>query len=106
MSGVLHLHDELVNNPERFTVETAFGRVIGGRAKNGSAIFLGMVLLSQRRVTAENATIPSEIPYALPPRRFEDPVALPINYRYNEHKEYIRETACLYSSFGVITNGS
>lgn len=34
-----------------------------------------------------------EIPYALPPGRFEDPVPLPDNYRY-EDKEYILETAC------------
>ncbi|KAH9479263.1 putative esterase [Psilocybe cubensis] len=73
MSGAPHLHDELANNPERVTVETAFGPVIGGRAQNGSAIFL-------------------EIPYALPPGRFEDPVALPSNYRYDKDREYIRET--------------
>jgi hypothetical protein len=38
-----------------------------------------------------------EIPYALPPGRFEDPIALPKDYRY-ENKEYIRETACQYCS--------
>ena len=41
----------------------------------------------------------SEIPYALPPGRFEDPVALPNDYRY-EAKEYIRESLCqLYILF-------
>lgn len=38
---------------------------------------------------------PLEVPYALPPVRFEDPVALPEHYRY-ERKEYIQETACLH----------
>ena len=41
----------------------------------------------------------SEIPYALPPGRFEDPVALPNDYRY-EAKEYIQESLCqLYILF-------
>ncbi|KAF8643007.1 hypothetical protein AX16_009252 [Volvariella volvacea WC 439] len=33
-----------------------------------------------------------EIPYALPPKRFQDPEPLPDDYRY-EQREYIRETA-------------
>ena len=36
-------------------------------------------------------TSDAEIPFALPPGRFEDPVPLPRGYRY-ERKEYIRET--------------
>jgi len=68
-----HLHDELAKNPVRVTVQTAFGPVVGGRAINGSVAFL-------------------EIPFALPPGRFEDPVPLPQDYIY-ELKEYIRETA-------------
>ncbi|KIM39628.1 hypothetical protein M413DRAFT_447103 [Hebeloma cylindrosporum] len=67
-----HLHDELAKNPARVTVQTAFGPVVGGRATNGSVVFL-------------------EIPFALPPGRFEDPVPLPRGHRY-ERKEYIRET--------------
>ncbi|ESK82478.1 putative carboxylesterase [Moniliophthora roreri MCA 2997] len=65
-----HLHDKLAHNPVRVTVETRFGPVIGGRADNGAAVFL-------------------EVPYALPPRRFEDPRPLPADYRY-EDKEYIK----------------
>ncbi|KDR80904.1 hypothetical protein GALMADRAFT_241413 [Galerina marginata CBS 339.88] len=68
-----HLHDELARNSDRVIVQTAFGDVVGGRATNGSAIFL-------------------EVPYALPPGRFEDPVPLPKDYRY-ESREYLRETA-------------
>jgi len=37
-----HLHDELAKNPVRVTVQTPFGPVVGGRANNGSVIFLGM----------------------------------------------------------------
>ncbi|KJA19623.1 hypothetical protein HYPSUDRAFT_44186 [Hypholoma sublateritium FD-334 SS-4] len=68
-----HLHDELSQSHARVKVSTAFGEAVGGRAKNGTVIFL-------------------EIPYALPPRRFEDPQPLPSDYRY-ENKEYIRESA-------------
>ncbi|CAA7265228.1 unnamed protein product [Cyclocybe aegerita] len=71
MSTGIHLHDELARNPTRVVVETAFGPIIGGRADNGSVVFL-------------------EVPYALPPGRFEDPIALPNGYRY-EAKEYIKE---------------
>ncbi|RDB18578.1 hypothetical protein Hypma_000327 [Hypsizygus marmoreus] len=67
-----HLHDELAKFPERLTVTTQYGPVIGGRAANGAAVFL-------------------EIPYALPPARFEDPRPLPDEFRY-EDREFIRET--------------
>ncbi|KAJ3509046.1 hypothetical protein NLJ89_g5425 [Agrocybe chaxingu] len=76
MSTAIHLHDELARNPTRVTVETAFGPIIGGRADNGSVVFL-------------------EVPYALPPGRFEDPVGLPNGHRY-EAKEYTKE-----STYGV-----
>ncbi|TFK34010.1 carboxylesterase [Crucibulum laeve] len=66
-----HLHDELSRNSDRITVNTAFGPVTGGRAANGAGAFL-------------------EIPYALPPRRFEDPESLPKDFRYEE-KDYIQE---------------
>jgi len=68
----VHLHDELARNPARVSVDTRYGLVVGGRASNEAVIFL-------------------EIPYALPPGRFEDPVALPNDYRY-EVKEYIQES--------------
>ncbi|TFK50958.1 carboxylesterase [Heliocybe sulcata] len=71
MSGIRHLHDELAENRARVTVETQFGPVTGGRAANGAAVWL-------------------EIPFGLPPGRFEDPKPLPDSYRY-EQKEYIRE---------------
>ncbi|KAF9528954.1 carboxylesterase [Crepidotus variabilis] len=66
-----HLHDELAKSGARVTVDTVYGPVKGGRAANGAVVFL-------------------EIPYALPPVRFEDPLPLPQDYRY-EDKEYIRE---------------
>ncbi|PSS37448.1 hypothetical protein PHLCEN_2v655 [Hermanssonia centrifuga] len=69
----LHLQEELVNSESRVTVETRYGSIEGGRAMNGTAVFL-------------------EVPYALPPIRFEDPQALPLDYRY-EDKAYILESS-------------
>ncbi|KIY66537.1 carboxylesterase [Cylindrobasidium torrendii FP15055 ss-10] len=69
--AILHLSEELANSAERTTVETAYGPVTGGRASNGAVVFL-------------------EIPYALPPERFSDPVPLPDGHRY-ESKEYLFE---------------
>ncbi|KAF8997843.1 carboxylesterase [Cyathus striatus] len=69
---IQHLHDELRQNPARVAVVTDFGPVKGGRAANGAAVFL-------------------EIPYALPPGRFEDPHPLPPNFKYEE-KDYISES--------------
>ncbi|KDQ52807.1 hypothetical protein JAAARDRAFT_197885 [Jaapia argillacea MUCL 33604] len=66
-----HLHDELTSNPARVTADTKFGRLTGGRAANGAAVWL-------------------EVPYALPPGRFQDPKPLPSGFQY-EDKEYIRE---------------
>ncbi|KAH9916045.1 carboxylesterase [Fomitopsis serialis] len=68
----VHLQEELTKSTERITVHTQFGPVKGGRAANGAAVFL-------------------EIPYALPPGRFEDPIPLPTGYRYDD-KEYIYES--------------
>ncbi|KAF8075239.1 Alpha/Beta hydrolase protein [Lyophyllum atratum] len=67
-----HLHEELSQNPATITVNTRFGPVTGGRASTGAAVFL-------------------EIPYALPPGRFEDPVPLPDDFKY-EGKVYTQET--------------
>ncbi|PFH50958.1 hypothetical protein AMATHDRAFT_60152 [Amanita thiersii Skay4041] len=71
--SVVHLHDELKANPSRVPVTTRYGTVTGGRASTGAAIFL-------------------EIPYALPPQRFADPVPLPPEYQY-EDREYIQEAS-------------
>ncbi|KAF5370021.1 hypothetical protein D9758_001163 [Tetrapyrgos nigripes] len=68
-----HLHDELAANSARVIAETKFGPIKGGRAANNCAVWL-------------------EIPYALPPGRFEDPKPLPDNFRY-EDQEYIKESS-------------
>ncbi|KAJ7165530.1 carboxylesterase [Mycena crocata] len=65
-----HLHDELLTSA-RIQVETEHGKLTGGRAANGTAVFL-------------------EVPYALPPARFQDPKPLPPDFRYVD-KEYTRE---------------
>ncbi|KAI0781938.1 carboxylesterase [Abortiporus biennis] len=68
----MHLSEELALSLDRVNVETRYGSVRGGKALNGATVFL-------------------EIPYALPPGRFEDPVALPPDFRY-EDKDYIYES--------------
>ncbi|KAF7317742.1 Carboxylic ester hydrolase [Mycena kentingensis (nom. inval.)] len=65
------LHKEL-RDTERIRIETKLGPITGARASNNAAVFL-------------------EIPYALPPERFEDPKPLPPDFRY-EDKEYTRES--------------
>ncbi|KAF9257143.1 carboxylesterase [Marasmius fiardii PR-910] len=65
-----HLQDELANSPDQVTVDTKYGTVTGRRALNGAGVFL-------------------EIPYALPPGRWEDLKPLPDGYRYEEGMEYI-----------------
>ncbi|TBU43885.1 carboxylesterase [Dichomitus squalens] len=67
-----HLHEELAESKAIVTADTQYGTIQGRRAANGAAVFL-------------------EVPYALPPERFADPVPLPANYRY-EAKEYIFES--------------
>ncbi|PPQ74026.1 hypothetical protein CVT24_012622 [Panaeolus cyanescens] len=76
--SVPHLHDELARNPQRVKVATKFGDIVGGRANNG----IDVLMLS---------IVCAEVPYALPPKRFEDPVPLPSNFRYPA-KEYIEES--------------
>ncbi|KAF9454428.1 carboxylesterase [Macrolepiota fuliginosa MF-IS2] len=71
--GIPHLHEELQDSTERVVVSTKYGDVVGGRACTGAAVFL-------------------EVPYALPPGRFQDPQPLPEGYKY-EKKEYITESA-------------
>lgn len=68
----VHLQEELVKSATLVTVETRFGQIRGGRAANGAAAFL-------------------EVPYALPPKRFQDPIPLPSEYHYAD-KEYIYES--------------
>lgn len=50
-----------------------------------------------------NITFEIEIPYALPPGRFEDPTPLPKSFKY-EKKEYVYETKCT-KSFTISVGG-
>lgn len=68
-----HLSQELAQTATPVEVATRYGPVIGGTAINGAAVFL-------------------ELPYALPPGRFKDPVPLPDDYRYSE-QPFVRESA-------------
>ncbi|KAI0628606.1 carboxylesterase [Trametes polyzona] len=68
----VHLQEELARSNAKVTADTKHGPVHGRRASTGAAVFL-------------------EVPYALPPVRFADPVPLPAEYRY-EDKEYILES--------------
>ncbi|KZT66242.1 acetylcholine esterase, partial [Daedalea quercina L-15889] len=68
-----HLQEELLQNPDRIRVDTQYGPVTGGRANTGAIAFL-------------------EIPYALPPGRFQDPQSLPPEHHY-EDKEYLYEAS-------------
>ncbi|KAF8528531.1 carboxylesterase [Hysterangium stoloniferum] len=70
-SKQLHLCEELAQTGQTISVTTRHGRVTGGRALNGAAAFL-------------------EIPYGLPPGRFEDPKPLPDGFQY-EDKAYIHD---------------
>ncbi|KAJ3539758.1 hypothetical protein NMY22_g4591 [Coprinellus aureogranulatus] len=71
MSSV-HVQEELVSS-DGVAVQTRYGFVKGGKASNGSNVFL-------------------EVPYALRPRRFEDPEPLPSEYDY-KFKKCIVESA-------------
>lgn len=93
-----HLHDELARNPARVSVSTPYGSIVGGRAANGAAIFLGNLSVISIAACVLISYRLSEIPYALPPGRFEDPVALPNDYRYDV-KEYIQESICQSLAF-------
>jgi len=65
------LGEELPRNTARVVATTKHGQIKGGRAANGAVVFL-------------------EVPYALPPGRFEDPNPLPANFKY-EDIDYIYE---------------
>jgi hypothetical protein len=41
-----------------------------------------------------------EVPYALPPGRFENPVPLPSDFRYQD-RDYITESSCQFDYFRV-----
>ncbi|PCH34967.1 carboxylesterase [Wolfiporia cocos MD-104 SS10] len=69
----VHLHQELAASSERVVVKTQYGPVRGRRTANGAVAFL-------------------ELPYALPPGRFQDPEPLPPDFCY-EDKEYISESS-------------
>ncbi|KAI0353921.1 carboxylesterase [Trametes cingulata] len=68
----VHLQEELARSNAKVTADTQYGPIHGRRAANGAAVFL-------------------EVPYALPPVRFQDPVPLSAGFRYEE-KEYILES--------------
>lgn len=73
-----HLQEQLKATQERVVVQTKFGPITGGRTKTGVIAFL-------------------EVPYAIYPGRFQDPLPLPADFRYEE-KEYIYETSyCVQS---------
>src|SRR5216684_9307273 len=91
-SPVIHLHDELAQTHDRVVVETHFGPVTGGRSRNGAAVFLGKGVCFHQDSHSTSLRC-SEIPYALPPRRFENPVPLPPEFCYQD-REYITESSC------------
>ena len=92
----IHLHEELARSKATVTAETQYGTIHGRRAANGAAVFLGTFAHSSRAVfrTSDVRRV-SEVPYALPPTRFADPVPLPPDFRY-EDKEYILESKCTF----------
>lgn len=100
-SSQLHIQDELLQNPERVTVQTQYGPITGGRASTGAAAFLGSYLSSFAWSSFTGdiwdpcscSRLFAELPYALPPGRFEDPQPLPADYRY-ANKEYLYEAGC------------
>ncbi|KAI0314464.1 carboxylesterase [Amylostereum chailletii] len=67
-----HLSTLLSESTQHVAVETQYGPMRGRRVDNGAVVWL-------------------EVPYALPPRRFENPERLPSDFRY-EDKEYIYES--------------
>lgn len=93
MSPSIHLHDELAQTHDRVVVETRFGTVAGGRSKNGAAVFLGKHMMICCPLVFPFRLTRPEIPYALPPQRFENPVPLPPEFRYQD-KDYITESSC------------
>lgn len=92
----VHLQEELAQSGAKVTVETQHGTIRGRRAANGAAVFLGASISAARSSTCTVFTLTPiyvEVPYALPPVRFADPVPLPADFRY-EDKEYILESKC------------
>lgn len=89
--STIHLHDELAQTEARVVVETRFGPVTGGRAKNGAAVFLGKSTDASSILLNRFESL--ELPYALAPERFKNPVALPPEFRY-QNREYIVESSC------------
>ncbi|KAF8137391.1 Alpha/Beta hydrolase protein [Boletus edulis] len=75
MSSIPHIPDDLQQGVS-VIVQTKYGPLRGGRTRNDAAVFL-------------------EVPYALPPVRFQDPQPLPEGYRY-EDKHYVFETKHCY----------
>jgi hypothetical protein len=90
----IHLHDELAQTHDRVVVETRFGQVTGGRSRNGAAVFLGKGICCPLGFAFDSTRFGcSEIPYALPPQRFENPVPLPSDFRY-QRRDFITESSC------------
>ncbi len=94
-----HLHEELARSKATVTAETQYGVINGRRAANGAAVFLGTFATYSSRPMFRISDVCriSEVPYALPPTRFADPVPLPPDFRY-ETKEYILESKCTFHS--------
>ncbi|KZS96572.1 carboxylesterase [Sistotremastrum niveocremeum HHB9708] len=69
----VHLQTELESSKDVVAAFTKFGPVQSRRIRNGCAVFL-------------------EVDYALPPKRFADPVPLPESFQYPRNHEFIRET--------------
>ncbi|THH16881.1 hypothetical protein EUX98_g9230 [Antrodiella citrinella] len=69
----VHLQEELLQSSEQVIVDTRYGPVQGSKAANGAHVFL-------------------ELPYALPPVRFQDAEPLPPTFRY-EDKSYVFESS-------------
>ena len=89
--STIHLHEELAQTEARVVVETRFGTVTGGRSKNGAAVFLGKSTDAGSILLKRFESL--ELPYALTPERFNNPVALPPEFRYL-NREYITENSC------------
>jgi hypothetical protein len=94
MSSLIHPNDELAQTHDRVVVETRFGTVAGGRSKNGVVVFLGKDICCPSVFPFDPTRLGCpEIPYALPPQRFENPVPLPPEFRYQD-RDYITESSC------------
>jgi hypothetical protein len=97
-STPIHLHDELAQTQDRVVVKTWFGPITGGRSRNGAAVFLGKGIVPVTLCARRHYLDVLEIPYALPPGRFENPVPLPSGFRYQD-RDYITECSCQLTQF-------